>query len=137
MNIAAHHSMLGKRKPFRPLTWVDGEYYGQNGTVGYSTKVSRFEEFVPVVGGHSITWKWGDSVIGVCYLLVYNANKERVDYWSPNNSAGERTININASAAFVRYSVGQAFKGTTFFRDNTTGLYLVQDGKIAIGGGIS
>lgn len=114
------------------ITWVDDEYYAQNGSTGYNTRLARIDDYIAVTGGHSITWKWGDSVLGTCYLIVYNAQKQQIDYWVPNSATGERTINLNATGAFVRYSVGKSFKDTTFFKDNTTGLYAVRNGKILL-----
>ena len=114
------------------ITWGDGEYYGKNGSIGYNTNLARIDNYIAVTGGHSITWKWGDSVLGTCYLIVYNAQKQQIDYWSPNSATGERTINLNATGAFVRYSIGKNFKNTTFFKDNTTGLYAVRNGKILL-----
>lgn len=128
MTRAGHHSMLGKSA--KPITWADGEFYSQQGAIAYDSTLARVVDYIPVIGGHSITWKWADRVLGTCYLIVYNSQKEKIDFWSPNNASGERTININATAAFVRYSVGINFKSTTFLRDNTTDEYIVREGML-------
>lgn len=62
--------------------------------------------------------------------MTYNDDKQIVTYWSPNGATGQRTFNVGADASYLRYSVIAGFQDTTFVKDETTGRYLVKNGKI-------
>lgn len=91
------------------LEWIPGGYIS-NGNI--APGVFYTPDYIPVEKNHNITWKWANINIGAyvqCYLLTYNADKQLLTYWTPNGATGQRTFNVGANAAYLRYSVIDGF----------------------------
>ena len=114
------------------LEWIAGGYRSDGTT---TPGVFYSPDYIPVEKNHNITWKWGDINIGAsvhCYLMTYNADKQITSYWTPNGATGQRTVNVGPNTTYLRYSVLDGFQDTTFVKDETTGQYLVKNGKILL-----
>lgn len=114
------------------LEWIAGGYKSNGGTV---PGIFLTPDYIPVTSNHNITWKWGDVNVGGtlnCYLLTYNSDKQYLTYWTPNGATGQRTFNVGANGAYIRYTVIDGYQDKTFVKDETTGQYLVKNGKILL-----
>lgn len=68
-----------------------------------------YSEYIPYTSGEVI-WRWNNdfsSANGPC-IVMYNANKEKVDYWAASSASasvgGRRLTTIPANTAFIRCS---------------------------------
>lgn len=122
----------GIEEQTQPLVWIPGGF-NSNGTL--SPGIFYSSDYIPVQSGHNITWKWGDRVLPgnpAAYLLIYNADKQLITYWTPSVATGQRTINVGANGSYIRYSVMDGFQNTTFVKDETTGKYIVKNGELIL-----
>ena len=128
MLINLRNAMMGGR-PKNLMHWQNNANFAPNGNMPYNTQSCAGLDYIPVVGGHSLSWKFGwpaaPSGFSPC-LVVYNSEKARIDYWVSR----DRTLNIHANAAFVRISVKPGFKADAYIYDNTAGAYLFKDERI-------
>ena len=112
------------------IRWVDGEKYNNRGIIVQDERFSRIDNFLPVTGGHTITWRWGKRLGDTSSIILYTADLKYIDYYAAAFTGGQRTITLPANTAYVRFSAYTESKDITFLRDDTTGEYIVRDGEI-------
>ena len=111
----------------RPLSEIEGVVIEmgyelqQDGTITQNDKYFVVG-FVPVNGGESITWGMPSGSGTVGYLVEYNAEGGRVDYWRGNTNS--RTITTKSSTKKIKACFLVAYKEDSYIKDNTNSRYL-------------
>lgn len=111
----------------RPLSEIegvvieDGYELQQDGTIKQNDKYFVVGP-VPVNGGESITWGMPSNSGTVGYLVEYNAEGGRVDYWRGNSNS--RTITTKSSTKTIKACFLVNYKEGSYILDNTNGKYL-------------
>ena len=109
-----------------PMTWQDGLQYNNVGTPVESATSSIGLDYIPITAGHSFTWRLGYGSSASADLIIYNANKERIDYWV----ARDRTVTISGEAAYMRISALTSYKEQATVYDETAQKYVFANGRI-------
>ena len=109
-----------------PMTWQDGLQYNNVGTPVESATSSIGLDYIPITAGHSFTWRLGYGSSASADLIIYNANKERIDYWV----ARDRTVTISGAAAYMRISALTSYKEQATVYDETAQKYVFANGRI-------
>lgn len=98
-----------------------GKAYKANGELETTSVWFVSTDYTPVKNGDIVVWNPGHTGSSSRSLILYNSNKENIDYFYA--SKVERTITIsNANAAYIRAS---------FYKDNLTDAKLVVNGVTA------
>ena len=111
--------------PFR-MRWQDGLQYNNVGTPIESADSSIGLDYIPITAGHSFTWRLGYGSSASADLIIYNANKERIDYWV----ARDRTVTISGAAAYMRVSALSSYKEQATVFDETAQQFVFMGGIV-------
>lgn len=114
-----------------PLNWLVGRSWYVGGTLSNVEGHSATDTFVPVIGGHTITWLYSDRSITSSNrgaLIQWGSDKKWLYYTNANQSTGKRTVTIGDNVAYVSWTVSTGFENLTYLYDETDGKYIVKDG---------
>lgn len=125
--VGAAQTMIKELEPV--WTWVDGKYLNGASEVA-SSAYSYLADFLPIVGGHRVTWCWGSGGNEVHSGLVEYRNGAYYTQWSAAGS-GRRTVTTYAQTNAVRFSCLTRYKDDSFVYDETDGVYLYKGKNIA------
>lgn len=67
-------------------------------------------DYIEVEGGDTILWRIGDAKSALANLIIYDENKEYLDYWGANTTP-DRSITIPAAGKYIRVSAYITYNG--------------------------
>lgn len=121
------------------LKWLKNNSFRTNGNIVQTKGEQCTETYVPVIGGHSITWFYGNSnrfqdstnSTDIQKLIEYDENKSVVDYWNPSrNETHARTITLASTTRYIRLSAPASDDFNAYVYDETNQKYIVKDNMI-------
>lgn len=113
--------------------YTDGGYINNGGSVTASDTYA-YSEYIPVSAGANLTINYG-TIDGTLYVVVYNTNKSKLDFWSLYSNAQTKSITTPANTVYLRFSFKPSSAASVY--DGDTLVWEKQDASAGLTGRIT